>query len=143
MQYNPLLPTCFEGIVETEHPYVFLARAATTELLAADDASAKVLPLLPALIKPIRSALMQANKNLGIIEFCLQTLVTLSNLVGDHMNAHLKHLVPQIHKISFAKKFDDQVTHTFQTFESNGGAPALNEIDLRRNKVRDLNAVLH
>jgi len=130
-QYNPLLSTCFEGITETEHPYVFLSRAAVTELLAAEGAAEKVLPMLPTLITPIRAALMQNKKDLGIVEFCLRTLETLSELTGQHMNTYLRNLVPQIHKISFSKQFDQHVTSVFQTFEQNGGKVALNEIKRR------------
>jgi hypothetical protein len=131
--YDPLLSTCFEGITETEHPYVFLSRAAVTELLAADGAADKVLPMLPKLITPIRAALMQNKKDLGIVEFCLTTLITLSEITGPHMNTYLRNLVPQIHKISFTKQagIDQLVTSTFQTFEQNGGKAALNEIKRR------------
>ena len=34
--YDPVLPVCFEGLLETEHPYSFASRQCIRELLLAD-----------------------------------------------------------------------------------------------------------
>jgi len=36
LTYDPLLSHCFEGLMETEHPYAFVAFQALKEMLQAD-----------------------------------------------------------------------------------------------------------
>jgi Parkin co-regulated protein len=61
LSYDPLLITCFEGLVETEHPFVFVARQGSKELLTADGAADKTIPLIPRLVMPLRVALMNSD----------------------------------------------------------------------------------
>mmetsp|Transcript_8350 Transcript_8350/g.16553 ORF Transcript_8350/g.16553 Transcript_8350/m.16553 type:complete len:166 (+) Transcript_8350:992-1489(+) len=62
LPYDPLIVTCFEGLMETEHPYCFAARKCTQELLQAEGAGEKTVPLLARLIMPLRMALMSREK---------------------------------------------------------------------------------
>jgi len=57
LSYNPLLVTCFEGLVEEKHPYNFIAKTAAKEMLEFESAGDKVMPLLSKLIWPLRNAL--------------------------------------------------------------------------------------
>ena len=50
---------CFEGLLETEHPYSFVSNQALKELLEAPGASEKVIPIIGKLIMPLRMALLQ------------------------------------------------------------------------------------
>ncbi|RHY25237.1 hypothetical protein DYB32_008444 [Aphanomyces invadans] len=61
LDYNPLLVTCCEGFLETDHPFVFLARQGFQDLMGANGADDKVRPLLGLLIPPIRGALMATD----------------------------------------------------------------------------------
>ena len=63
LPYDPLLTQCFEGFAETQHPYVFISRTAFKELLAAEGAAEKTLPLLPGLITCIRKSLMSKQED--------------------------------------------------------------------------------
>jgi len=42
MNYDPLLITCFEGLLEDKHPYNFLAFAAIKDMLDAQVAFLKI-----------------------------------------------------------------------------------------------------
>ena len=72
LAYDPLLVTLFEGLLETEHPFVFVARQGCKELLTADGAADKSIPLIPRLVMPLRLALM--NSDAGIINAGIETL---------------------------------------------------------------------
>ena len=72
LPYDPLLVTCFEGLIETEHPFVFVARQGCKEMLTADGAADKTIPLIPRLVMPLRVALM--NSDSGIFTAALETL---------------------------------------------------------------------
>ena len=54
--YDPLLVTVAEGLSETKHPFVFIARAAFAELLAAPGGPGKAAPLAQRLVRPLRKA---------------------------------------------------------------------------------------
>ena len=55
---------CFEGLLETEHPYSFVANQALKELLEAPGASEKVIPIIGKLIMPLRMALLQGDEGI-------------------------------------------------------------------------------
>ncbi|KAG2773830.1 hypothetical protein Pcac1_g15544 [Phytophthora cactorum] len=101
LSYEPLLITCIEGFLETEHPFVFLARATFRELLKLEDAREKTLPILA-----------QATR-------------LLSDLVEGEMNLYLSKLTQQIHRKLLTKQLRVQVEDTLAVLESNGGKEAL------------------
>jgi Parkin co-regulated protein. len=78
LSFDPLLITCFEGLVETLHPYNFIAKEAIKEMLTSPGASEKVIPILPRLIAPLRTALGHAD--VTVFE---NALATLKYIVSD------------------------------------------------------------
>lgn len=52
LDYAALLPLCFEGLRETAHPYTYIARQAIADLLSAEGAGPKALPVLDRLVTP-------------------------------------------------------------------------------------------
>jgi hypothetical protein len=46
LDYDPLLINCFEGLLETDHPYKFVAFRALMELLESDGAGDKTIPII-------------------------------------------------------------------------------------------------
>jgi hypothetical protein len=60
--FDPILVTCFEGLVETTHPFNFIAKEAAKELLLSEGASEKAMPLLGRLINPLRAALGHSDE---------------------------------------------------------------------------------
>ena len=67
-----MLVSCFEGMMETKHPYNFVAKMTIEALLEQENAEEKILPMLPRLILPLRKAL--ASKNNQISEAGLDVL---------------------------------------------------------------------
>jgi len=66
------LITCFEGLVETTHPYNFIAKQAIKELLESPGAAEKTIQLLPRIVTPLRLAL--SNQNTTVFENALGSL---------------------------------------------------------------------
>lgn len=46
LPFDPILVTCFEGLIEDKHPYNFIARAVIRDMLDSEDASQKAIPIL-------------------------------------------------------------------------------------------------
>lgn len=57
VDYSSVLPLCFEGLIETDHPYSFASRQSCQDLLSAPGSKEKVLQILPKLFVPLRKAL--------------------------------------------------------------------------------------
>ncbi len=55
LDFQHYLPLFFEGLVETSHPYDFFAEQGVSQMLAAGGA--KILPVIPQLIMPIKRAI--------------------------------------------------------------------------------------
>ena len=58
LPFDPLLVLMAEGIRETEHPLMFVARVGFADMLAVEGSSSQVIPIIPKLIAPIRAALV-------------------------------------------------------------------------------------
>ena len=123
LDFNPLLITCVEGFEETEHPYVFLARAMFREMIQLDDAREKTVPLLPQLMPALRRALMAQDED--VFRMALEGTRMLSDVVEDEMNTYLPKLTQQIHRKLLTKSLRQPVEDTLATLERNGGKEAL------------------
>ena len=60
LDYAYYLPLLFDGLRETEHPYVFFATHGIEDLLS-KGGSKKILPVVPLLIIPIKSKYRNAK----------------------------------------------------------------------------------
>ncbi|KAL4167052.1 hypothetical protein KRP22_012539 [Phytophthora ramorum] len=123
LSYDPLLIVCVEGFLETEHPFVFLARATFRELVKLEDAREKTLPILAQVIVPLRSALMAKDDDTSLM--ALEATRLLSDLVEGEMNSYLPKLTQQIHRKLLSKQLRADVEDTLAVLESNGGKEAL------------------
>jgi hypothetical protein len=56
LEYDPTLLVCFEGLLETDHPYNFAAPQCAKEMLTANGAEQKVTAILTKLVNPLRMA---------------------------------------------------------------------------------------
>ena len=129
LDYDPILITCFEGLIETVHPYSFVAKQCIRELLLAKGADKKVLPLLERLINPLKEGL---KCNLPEI-FCeaMNDLEMLSDLVKENLNKYLHFFLLDINKRSFQMHYKERVFEVLRTLEQNGGIEASKEIKKR------------
>jgi len=82
LDYHHYLPIFFEGIREKMDPYRFLAVQGVFDML--DKGGAKVLPVIPQLIIPIKTALNTRDPEIISITLkILQALVTCSDTIGE------------------------------------------------------------
>jgi len=131
LDYDPLLVNCFEGLLETEHPYSFVANQALKELLEAPGASEKVIPIIAKLIMPLRMALLQGDE--GIWTRGLNALKMLAEATGHHMNQHLHVLLAQLNKkLTLNKRVRETVMNVIQVLEERGGKEAY---EIIRSKI--------
>ena len=119
LDYDPILITCFEGLLETEHPYNFIGKQCIRELLNAKGAEEKVVPILGRLIGPLKEALKCDIPEI----FCeaMNDLEILSDLIKDKLNKYLHFFLQNINKRSFNQKYKERVFEVLRTLEQNGG----------------------
>lgn len=128
LDYAWLLPVLADGLTETEHPYVLVARQAFLEMLA-EGTQAKIAPTLPKLIQPLRRALMEPAA--GVFTAGCDAVVALSQAAGPLLNEHLDLLLQQINKNSLDAKLAEKVNETIRALAENGGDAALTIIKKR------------
>ena len=91
-EFLDLLPRFFEGLVETAHPYRFIAVRGCEELLVA--ARARALPVLPQLVPHLRRALVSRDRGVAATGLLmLQCLVNTVPGAGPALVPHLPRLL--------------------------------------------------
>lgn len=131
LDYDPLLINCFEGLLETEHPYQFVANQALKELLQVGGSPEKTIPLIPKLIMPLRQAFLSAD--LSIWTRGLEALKLLSECVGGNLTPHIHILLAQLNKkMTLNKKVREDVMQVLYGIEERGGKEALEAL---RSKI--------
>lgn len=93
LDYHHYLPIFFDGIRETEEPYMFLARQGCMDLL--ERGGPKILPTVPQLIIPIKTALNTRHPDIICATLrILQQLVVSSDLVGEALVPYYRQILP-------------------------------------------------
>ena len=107
IDYSKVLTACFEGIIETAHPYKFIARQGSKELLKAENSHIKIIPLLPKLYDQIRTALLDENDETfsDACDICL-LLIIYSGLEGF---PYIRLLFTPLQKRMFACHLRDKI----------------------------------
>jgi hypothetical protein len=140
LDYHHYLPIFFDGIRETEEPYRTLAIRGVHQLLDRGGRQGKVLPVVPQLIIPIKTALNTRNKDI-ICETleCLKHLVTCGDLIGEALVPYYRQLLPMMNlfvtqtpntgdQIDYAQRKNRDmgvlINDSLQMLESNGGEDA-------------------
>ena len=72
LPYDPILVTCFDGLIEDKHPYNFIAKAVIKDMLECDEAADKAIPIVSKIVWPLRTAL--SSKNLSVYENSIDCL---------------------------------------------------------------------
>lgn len=62
LPYDPLIVSCFEGLVEEKHPYSFIAYNCLKDMILDENSTNKLIPLLSKIIWPLRAALSHKNE---------------------------------------------------------------------------------
>lgn len=93
LDYHHYLPIFFDGAREQEEPYRFLAVQGTYEMM--EKGGSKILPVVPQLIIPIKTALNTRNP----VVICtmlkiLQTLVKSGDMIGEALVPYYRQILP-------------------------------------------------
>ena len=132
------MPIFFEGVCEKIDPYRFLAVQGVFDML--DKGGAKVLPVIPQLIIPIKTALNTRDPEIiGITLKILQALVTCSDTIGEALVPYYRQILPIMNlfktknlnmgdKIDYSQRkgnnLGDLIQQTLELFEMHGGEDA-------------------
>jgi len=138
LDYHHYLPIFFEGIREKVDPYRFLSIQGVFDML--EKGGAKVLPVIPQLIIPIKTALN--TRDIEIIQVTLkvlQHLVLCSDTIGEALVPYYRQILPIFNlfktqnknlgdKIDYAQRkaqnLGDLIQTTLELFEQHGGEDA-------------------
>ena len=93
------------------------------ELLDAEGASSKTIPITQKLVIPLRLGLV--NKDLKIFSNALEALKLLSMVAGEALIVHIHILLASLNSKLSDKKFRDSVLTVLNTIERDGGKEAL------------------
>ncbi|CAD2217419.1 hypothetical protein AGDE_02707 [Angomonas deanei] len=140
LDYHHYLPIFFDGIRETEEPYMFLARQGSMDML--ERGGPKILPTIPQLIMPLKTALNTRHPEIVCATLrIIQQLVVSGDLIGEALVPYYRQILPifnlfkGVHKkkgrgdaIDFGQRkredIGDLVNETLQLLEMHGGDDA-------------------
>merc|ERR1712099_51996 len=93
LDYHHYLPIFFDGLREKEDPYRFLAVQGTYDML--DKGGSKILPVVPQLIIPIKTALNTRDLEVvATVLKVLQHLVLSGEMVGEALVPYYRQILP-------------------------------------------------
>jgi len=93
LDYHHYLPIFFDGLREKEDPYRFLAVEGAHNML--DKGSSKILPVVPQLIIPIKTALNTRDKEvIATLLKVLQKLVLSGEMIGEALVPYYRQILP-------------------------------------------------
>merc|ERR1712139_415442 len=93
LDYHHYLPIFFDGLREKEDPYRFLAVEGTHNML--EKGGGKILPVVPQLIIPIKTALnTRDHEVIATMLKVLQTLVLSGEMIGEALVPYYRQILP-------------------------------------------------
>jgi len=138
LDYHHYLPLFFDGLCEIQHPYEFFARQGVHDML--EHGGSKILPVIPQLIMPIKSALNTRNARVMCTTLkVLQHLVVSADMVGEALVPYYRQILPVLNifknknlnsgdGIDYSQQkrenIGDLIQETLEAFEKHGGDDA-------------------
>ena len=145
LDFHHYLPIFFDGLREEEQPYAFLAEQGVEDML--EEGWNKVLPVIPQLIIPIKTALSTRKKNVVVkVLKILKKLVQCDTnkpdsqpLIGQALVPYYRQILPVLNlfirknnnlgdRIDYhqrkSENLGDLIQETLECFEINGGEDA-------------------
>jgi len=132
------LPIFFDGLREKEDPYRFLAVQGTYDMM--DKGGPKILPVVPQLIMPIKSALNTRDPEIVCTMLkVLQALILSGEMIGEALVPYYRQILPVFNifkqkKLHLGDGIDysqrkrqnlgDLIDETLEIFEVHGGEDA-------------------
>ncbi|CAG9462387.1 unnamed protein product [Pedinophyceae sp. YPF-701] len=120
LDYHHYLPIFFDGVREKEDPYRFLSVRGVEDLLR--EGGAKILPVVPQLIIPIKTALNTRDPEVMCITLrLLQKLVISADLVGEALVPYYRQILPifNLYK-NMNKNLGDQIDYGQKNYDCLG-----------------------
>lgn len=94
LDYHHYLPVFFSGLREVEEPYRFIAEEGVMDMLR-EGGEAKVLPVIPQLILPLKDALNTRDDRVMVRTLrVIQALVDLGDGIGVALVPYYRQLLP-------------------------------------------------
>lgn len=94
LDYHHYLPIFFDGLRENEEPYRFLAEQGVYDMLE-HGGSTKILPVIPQLIIPLKTALNTRDPDVLVRVFkVIQTLVESGEMIGEALVPYYRQILP-------------------------------------------------
>jgi len=138
LDYHHYLPIFMDGLREVEPPYSFLADQGVDDMLTA--APSKVLPVIPQIIIPLKTALNTRDPVIMTrVLKVLRKLVHCDDLTGQALVPYYRQLLPVMNifknknknlgdQIDYGQRkgltLGDQITMTLEAMEERGGEDA-------------------
>merc|ERR1719453_2413420 len=93
LDYHHYLPIFFDGLREKEDPYRFLAVQGAYDMM--EKGGAKLLPVVPQLIVPIKTSLNTRDPELmATMMKVLQVLVKSGDMIGEALVPYYRQILP-------------------------------------------------
>lgn len=139
LDYHHYLPIFFDGLREEKEPYKFFAREGVKYLLERGG-QAKILPVIPQLIIPIKSALNSRDPEIvcTVLQI-IQILVKSGDMIGEALVPYYRQILPMFDlfknknknigdKIDYGqrknKNIGELIQDTLELLETHGGDDA-------------------
>jgi hypothetical protein len=138
LDYHHYLPIFFDGLREKEDPYRFLAVQGTYDMM--EKGGAKLLPVVPQLIVPVKTALNTRDPEImATMMKVLQVLVLSGEMIGEALVPYYRQILPVFNifrgknqnlgdSIEYGQRkrlnLGDLIAETLQIFEIHGGEDA-------------------
>jgi len=138
LDYHHYLPIFMDGLREKEDPYRFMAVQGTYDML--DKGGSKILPVVPQLIIPLKTALNTRDQELVATALkVLQALVLSGEMIGEALVPYYRQILPIFNlfkaknlnlgdKIDYSQRkrlnLGDLIEETLEIFEIHGGEDA-------------------
>jgi len=104
LDYHHYLPVFFSGLREVEEPYRFIAEEGVYDMMR-EGGEAKVLPVIPQLILPLKDALNTRDERVMIRTLkVIQALVDLGDAIGVALVPYYRQLLPVLNVFVNATK---------------------------------------
>mmetsp|Transcript_16369 Transcript_16369/g.31001 ORF Transcript_16369/g.31001 Transcript_16369/m.31001 type:complete len:315 (+) Transcript_16369:2625-3569(+) len=136
------LPIFFDGLRETEEPYAFLSEQGVYDMI--QGSPHKVLPVIPQLVIPIKTALNTRNQSviikvLKVLQVLVKSDIKGQNLIGRALVPYYRQILPVLNifirknetmggRINYSQKkhgdLGKMIMDTLEQFEVNGGENA-------------------
>eukprot|EP00397_Hematodinium_sp_SG-2012_P015789 GEMP01016088.1.p1 GENE.GEMP01016088.1~~GEMP01016088.1.p1 ORF type:complete len:285 (+),score=57.64 GEMP01016088.1:118-972(+) len=138
LDYHHYLPIFFDGLREKEDPYRFLSVQGVYDML--DKGGSKILPVVPQLIIPIKTALnTRDHEIISTVLKVLQALVLSGEMIGEALVPYYRQILPIFNifknkNLNIGDSIDysqrkrqnsgDLIEETLEIFEVHGGEDA-------------------